>query len=493
MKLTPGITLLGLGPGDPLQLTRRAWELLQYIPEIYLRTGQHPVVAGLLASLQVHSFDYLYEENERFEDVYSKIVERVLQLGQRPEGVVYAVPGHPFIAEATSPEIARRAKQEGIPVTIVDGLSFIEPVFSALGIDLLPQTALVDALDIAAAHVPSFPPDAPALIAQVHSRQVASNVKLTLMEVYPDEHPVRLVHAAGTDQERVEDLPLYEIDRSEHTGLLTSLYVTPLAVGTSFEAFQEIIAHLRAPNGCPWDREQTHETLRENLIEEAYEVLDAIDRSDPDGMREEYGDLLLQIVLNAQIAAEYGEFRMKDVLQGIYTKIVSRHPHVFGEVDLKDAEAVLQNWERLKAAERKAKGDDQKGLLDAVPKAMPALLQAQTYQKRAARVGFDWPEIQGVLDKLNEEWNEFNEAAAERKAEELGDVLFAAVNLARWYDINAEDALREANARFKKRFAVIEQAARDLGKNLDEMSLDEMEEHWQRAKKLDRRPPTVDS
>lgn len=482
-QTSAGITLLGLGPGDPMLLTRHAWELIQSLDEIYLRTEQHPVQAAFPAHITILSFDQLYEENQRFEDVYQQIVEKILELGRRPQGVVYAVPGHPFIAEATSPEIARRAKEEGIPVTIVDGLSFIEPVFSALSLDPFPHTALVDALELTSAHVPSFPPDAPALIAQVYSRMVASHLKLTLMEAYPDEHPVRLVHAAGTEQQLVEDLKLYEIDRSEHTGLLTALYLPPLPTGTSFEAFHEIIAHLRAPDGCPWDREQTHQTLRENLIEEAYEVLDAIDRNDPEDMREEYGDLLLQIVLNAQIASEEGEFQMKDILQGISTKIVSRHPHVFGEVDLKDAEAVLQNWERLKAAERKAKGEDQKGLLDAVPKALPALLQAQTYQKRAARVGFDWPEIQGVLDKLREEWDEFNEAPPERKSAELGDVLFAAVNLARWHDIDAEDALREANNRFKKRFAVIEQAARQQGKNPDEMTLEEMDEHWQRAKK----------
>lgn len=478
----PGIILMGLGPGDPRDITRRAWDLLQSIPEIYLRTRSHPVVAGFPDTLKVNSFDFLYEENERFEDVYRKIIDLVLELGQRPGGVVYAVPGHPFIAEATSPEIARRAQEIGLPVTVIDGLSFIEPVFTALGTDPLPQTAFLDALEIASAHVPAFPPDFPALIAQLHSRAVAADVKLTLMEAYPDEHPVRLVHAAGTGHQLVEDLPLYEIDRSERIGLLTCLYVPPLPPGASFESFHEIIAHLRAPDGCPWDREQTHETLRENLIEEAYEVLDAIDRADTAGMREEYGDLLLQIVLNAQIASEYGEFQMKDVLQGIYTKIVSRHPHVFGEADLKDAEAVLLNWERIKAAERKAKGDDQKGLLDAVPKALPALLQAQTYQKRAARVGFDWPEIKGVLDKLMEEWDEFNEAVAERKAAEMGDLLFATVNLARWHDINAEDALRGANDRFKKRFAVIEQAARDQGRNLDDLTLAEMDHHWQRAK-----------
>jgi tetrapyrrole methylase family protein/MazG family protein len=268
----------------------------------------------------VQSFDHFYEDGESFEQVYGRIVERVLDLGRRPEGVVYAVPGHPFVAEATSPEIVRRAREMEIPVRILEGLSFLEPTFTALGIDPFPNTILVDALDLAAAHHPLFPPSSPAIVAQLHSPLVASQVKLTLMAVYPDEHPVKLVHGAGTQQVQVEGLPLYAIDHSASIGMLTSLYVPPLRSDTSFESFQEIIAHLRAPEGCPWDREQTHQTLRQHLLEETYEVLTALDADDPDAMREEFGDLLLQIVLHAQIASEYGEYTMADVIQGIHQK-----------------------------------------------------------------------------------------------------------------------------------------------------------------------------
>jgi tetrapyrrole methylase family protein/MazG family protein len=199
----PGITLLGLGPGDPELLTRQAWRLLESSPEIYLRTRQHPTVAGFPASVQLFSFDNLYDNAPSFEDVYSQIVEQVLALGRRPQGVVYAVPGHPFVAEATGPEIARRARQEGLPVHIIEGLSFLEPVFSELGLDPYPHTALVDALELSIAHVPPFPPSTPAIIAQIHSPAVATQVKLTLMVLYPDQHPVQLVHAAGTPQAQV--------------------------------------------------------------------------------------------------------------------------------------------------------------------------------------------------------------------------------------------------------------------------------------------------
>jgi tetrapyrrole methylase family protein / MazG family protein len=481
---SPGITLLGLGPGDPDLLTRQAWRILESSTEVYLRTRRHPTVAGFPPHLEIYSFDELYETAQSFESVYNQIVEQVLVLGRRPQGVIYAVPGHPFVAEATGPEIARRARQEGLPLRIVEGLSFLEPVYSALGIDPYPHTALVDALELAAAHVPPFPPSSPAIIAQVHSTTVAADVKLTLMALYPDEHPVKLVHAAGTAQAQVESLALYEIDRSPSIGLLTALYVPSLGPATSFEAFQEIIAHLRAPDGCPWDREQTHLSLRTYLLEEVYEVLAALDAEDVQSLQEEFGDLLLQIVLHAQIATEEGEFTMSDVLQGIHTKIVRRHPHVFGDLELKDAQGILQNWERLKEKERHANGKAEASLLDGVALALPALVQAEQYQLRAARVGFDWPDIQGVLDKLDEELREVHAAQeTDERADEIGDVLFAVVNLARWYKLDPESALRAANQRFKSRFYYIEQAARAQGRSISDMTIDEMEAKWQEAKK----------
>jgi tetrapyrrole methylase family protein/MazG family protein len=482
----PGITLLGLGPGNPDQLTREAWDVLSSAEEVWLRTRQHPTVAALPASVVLHSFDELYEDGESFDQVYESIVEKVLELGRRPGGVIYAVPGHPFVAETTCGKIARLARDEGLATRVVEGLSFLEPTFSALGLDPYPRLTLFDAMELSTAHVPAFPPDAPALIAQIYSRLVASEVKMTLNAVYPDGHPVRLVHAAGTKDELVEDLKLYEVDRSEHIGLLTSLYVPPLGEGTSFEAFQEIVAHLRAPDGCPWDREQTHESLRTHLMEEAYETLDALDSRDFSAIQEELGDLLLQIVLHSQIASEEGEFTVNAVIKGIYDKIVRRHPHVFGEVQLDGIQGVLQNWEKLKEAERKDNGKQEKGLLDGVPMAMPALSQAQEYQDRAARVGFDWPVVEGVLDKILEEVKEVNRATnQEELSEEIGDLFFVLVNLARWKKIDAESALRETNLKFKRRFGYVEQGAKKQGCSLSEMTLEEMDALWNEAKRIE--------
>ena len=487
--MTSNIILLGLGPGDQNLLTQEAWRILESTPEIYLRTIHHPTVDGFPSSLKIHSFDDLYDQMPSFDAVYAHIIEQVLELGRRPLGVVYAVPGHPFVAEATCPEIARRARLEGLQVQVVQGLSFIEPTLTALGLDPLPHLAILDALQLASSHVPPFPPDAPALIAQIHSRVVANEVKLTLMETYPDEHPVTLIHAAGTLQEIVENLPLHTIDQSPSIGLLTCLFVPPLEKGTSFEAFQEIITHLRAPDGCPWDREQTHQSLRTNLLEETYEALEALDSDDPAKMCEEFGDLLLQLTLHAQIANEYGEFNFTQVIKKIYDKIIRRHPHVFGDWKVTGVDNVLQNWEKLKAEERAEEhmenGGPQKGLLDGVAKALPALSQAEEIQGRAARVGFDWPDTRGVVDKINEECRELQNAEdLASRADELGDLLFAVVNLARHYEIDAESALRETNVRFRTRFAHIEQAARLQGKSLNDLSLDEMESFWQEAKKL---------
>ncbi len=477
------ITLLGLGPGDASLLTRQAWQTLENATEIYLRTRQHPTVADLPSHLEICSFDYLYEELDSFEDVYAQIVEKVLELGNRPDGVIYAVPGHPLIAETAGPEILRRAREMEIPTRVVEGLSFLEPVFSALGLDPFPHTALVDALELGMAHHPPFPPDAPALIAQIYSRDVASEVKLTLMNLYPDEHPVKLLHAAGTENQIIEGLSLYEIDRSPHIGLLTVLYLPPLGEYTSFEALQEITAHLRAPAGCPWDQEQTSQSLRPDLMEEAYEALAAIDAGDPAKMQEEFGDLLLMIAILSQINGEDGDFNSADVVRGICTKLIRRHPHVFADLDVDGVGAVLKNWEQIKAEERVANGESEKSLLDGVSIAIPALSQAQEYQARAARVGFDWPEIEGVVDKVCEEIEELRQAPDDaRRSAELGDLFFAVVNLARWLKIDAETALRAANARFKDRFAFIERTARQQDRPLSEMSLEELDALWEDAK-----------
>jgi tetrapyrrole methylase family protein/MazG family protein len=247
----------------------------------------------------------------------------------------------------------------------------------------------------------------------------------------------------------------------------------------SFVALIDIIARLRGPDGCPWDREQTHLSLKPTLVEECYEVLEAVDEEDDKKLCEELGDLLMQIVLHAQIADDQGKFSIKDVLQGINTKLIHRHPHVFGEAKVSNSQEVILSWEALKQKERGVTP-----LLSGLPKGMPALAYSQALQRRAARVGFDWKDINGVIEKLGEEVEELRQSAnPEERAREFGDVLFALTNVARWLDVESEEALRMANERFCRRFGYMEKHCLEQGIALSSLSLDQQNELWEDAKK----------
>jgi len=455
----PQLTIVGLGPGSLKQLTCEAWEVLTSAGEIWVRTGRHPIVAQLPPSIRVHSFDSVYEETPTFDEIYAIITDRVLELAARAEGVIYAVPGHPMVGESTVARLRARAADLGLPVRLVDGLSFIEPSLSALHVDALDGLQIVDALDLVTLNHPPLNPDFPALVGQVYSRNVASNLKLVLMNQYPDEHPVALVSAAGTDMEVVQQLALYEIDHDEPTAL-TSLYLAPLPAVAGFEGFQETVARLRSPEGCPWDREQTHASLRNSLLEESYEVLAAIDAEDSQALCEELGDLLLQIVLHAQIAVEEGEFQMPDVIAAIDAKMKHRHPHVWGATEVGGVADVLTNWEAIKHRERQDAGNAERSLLDGVPSALPALAQAQAYGERAARVGVGRQGESEAHADLHAVLRQFGQdLAPENRALAVGRLLLAVVNLARCWGLDAESSLREVNARFAQRFRALEAAA----------------------------------
>lgn len=474
----PSITIVGLGPGDPRHLTREAWEVLEAASEVWLRTARHPTVAGLPAHLTLHSFDALYEEVGDFSQVYAAIAAEVLRLGQRPEGVIYAVPGHPLVGEAAVGRVLSQAQGVGLEVRVVEGLSFIEPALAALRMDALEGLQIYDAVELASHHHPPLTPDLPALLGQLYSRALAADVKLTLMNQYPDDHQVALVHAAGTAGQGLVHLPLYKLDRQD-VDHLTTLYVPPLQGVNSFVGLQDTVAHLRAPGGCPWDREQTHKSLRGDLLEEAYEVIAAIDAGDLQALQEELGDLLLQVLLHTQIATEEEEFKMAAVIGGIDAKLKHRHPHVWGDRPVSGTAEVLQRWEQLKRQER----GDECSTLEGVPVALPALQQADTYGRRAARVGFDWPVVSGVIDKIHEEMAEVEAATTpEEREAEVGDLLFAVVNWARWLDVDPEAALRRSNARFARRFRAVEDLARKRGLDLAALTIDELEALWQEVK-----------
>jgi tetrapyrrole methylase family protein/MazG family protein len=475
------ITIVGLGPGDPEQITLKAWKAIEGASEVRLRTKHHPSVDSLPEAVLYHSFDDVYENHDSYTEVYEEIATRVVDLGERPQGVVYAVPGHPLMGETAVPRILELARERGLSTRVIAGVSFLEPVTTALGIDPFDGLQVCDAMLLGQRHHPDLCPDVGALIVQVCDRYVASRAKITLMNLYHEDHPIHLVRHAGTERQQVRELPLYELDRQEDLDHLTTAYIPPLSLPGSVSGFQNVVARLRAPGGCPWDRKQTHQTLRSELLEETYEVLAALDAEDMEGLKEELGDLMLQILFHAQIATEDGDFKLIDSNQHIIEKLVRRHPHVFGEEQVEDAEEVLQNWERIKREER---GEEAfSSMLSGINKALPALSQAMEIQRRVARVGFDWSSAEPVSDKVREELEEFRQAsdAAECLAE-MGDLLFSLVNVARWHEIDPESALRQANQRFMERFAGLERQAQAQDLSLEEMTLQEMDALWEQAK-----------
>lgn len=480
------IFIAGLGPGAADDVTRRVWTVLETAQTVILRTERHPCVPLLPPVPNLITCDDLYETHTAFEDVYTAITARVLDHAASGD-VVYAVPGDPMIGEATTGKIRAAAATAGIAVEILPGISFIEPSLAAVGVDGIDGVQLHDALVLGAMHHPQLNPDYPALISQVYSTTVASDLKLTLMNQYPDEFPVTLIHSAGSADARVEHVALYEIDRSEHINHLTSLFLPALGEMSSFERFQDIIAHLRAPEGCPWDKEQTHETLRPFIVEETYEVLDAIDRQDWDALAEELGDVLLQIVLHTQIAIDDGEFKMSDVLRAVNQKMIRRHPHVFGDAAADNASQVVTNWEAIKAREKAEKGDAApESMLDSIPAGLAPLAQSYKLQHKAGKVGFDWPGIEPVAAKLREETDEFLAAQTpEERLKELGDILFVVVNLGRHVGIDdPETALRLTNKKFRTRFQAVERAVAASGKPWEAFTLDELDQFWNAAKSL---------
>ena len=532
----PSIIVAGLGPGAWDHVTLEVKSLLEAASAVYLRTATHPTAAHLPAHLDVRTFDHLYEREDRFEEIYRKIAEELVSIAVSSDGkpVIYCVPGHPAIGEASVRHLRALARERGVEVRLVAGLSFLEPVCTALGIDPLQRgLQIVDGTELAGfggdrrdnerregeepflfspyslpVEPAAFPavagltPMYPVLLCQVYNDRVASACKLVLMERYPDEHPVEIVLNAGVPgEERVIRTTLAEMDRGHGINHLACVYLPalePLQLPREFDSLVYVMGRLRGPGGCPWDREQTHDSIKHHLLEEAYEAVDAMDANDPDTLAEELGDLLLLVVFHSQLAVSNEEFTLSDVVSHIVTKLVRRHPHVFGDVEVTGAEHVLRNWEVIKAGEREAKakagrkfdsaeaasqGLEGTGLLLSVPRAMPSLERAQQLQVRAARVGFDWSEIAGIYDKVKEELEELRvEESIERRTEELGDLLFVLVNLGKWMGINAEEALRRANDKFLNRFTAMEWAIVGEGRKLRDMSVEEMDRYWDRIK-----------
>ncbi|ALC83276.1 MULTISPECIES: bifunctional methyltransferase/pyrophosphohydrolase YabN [Bacillus] len=482
------ISVIGLGAGDLDQMPLGVYKRLTDAETVYVRTFDHPVVKELEKEHSTWmSFDNVYKKHENFDDVYIEICETLLAEAKDKE-VVYAVPGHPLVAEK-SVQLLLEKETESLRIEIYGGQSFLDATFNALSIDPIEGFQLVDAGDLC--------PDElqirhHVIICQVYDRLTASNVKLSLMEKLPDDYKVALVTAAGSTDEDIRYVPLYELDRVAETSNLTSVYVPPVReehiLHQEFSSFRKVIKELRGPGGCPWDKKQTHQSLKPYMIEECYELLEAIDEEDDEHIVEELGDVMLQVLLHAQIGEDEGWFSIDDVIKGITEKMIRRHPHVFGDTTADNEAAVLENWESIKKQE---KPDQEKLLLDHVPKTLPALSRAYHLQKKAAKAGFDWKDVGDIWDKVDEEVKEFLREAeslsdTRKMKDEFGDILFALINVGRFYKIEPEEALAMTNHKFYNRFSYIEKQTNQSEKKLENLTLEEMDQLWDEAKQKER-------
>jgi tetrapyrrole methylase family protein/MazG family protein len=475
----PTIVVVGLGPGNDALVTSGTLEVIRNIDARYLRTSQHPSAHFVQGAT---SFDHLYDNADSFDEVYVSIARSLIEAAHEHGTVLYAVPGSPLILERT---VAHLRQQSQVDIQVHPAVSFLDDIWRALNIDPVEHgVRLVDGHEFARAAAGYT---GPMLVAHTHANWVLSNIKLTIDD--PNPHtPVILLHHVGLDDELIVHTTWSNMDKELEADHLTSLYIPQLdtPVAEEMVKFHELARTLREQ--CPWDKEQTHHSLVRYLLEETYEVVDAIGHLDPNDastdtdLIEELGDLLYQVEFHAAIAEEQGRFTMADVARTVHDKLVARHPHIFSNVEVSSSADVERNWEAIKKAEK----PERTGIFDGVVGASPSLLLATKVQQRAARVGFDWPDINGPLAKIGEEATEVAHAAGggdpEATMVEVGDLLFAVVNVARHLDVDPESALRASVAKFRHRVESVEGLATQQGKKMKEMTLSELDELWEVVK-----------
>ena len=413
------IQLVGLGPGRPGQLTLEAREALDRAQRIFLCTAKHPLACQLAQDPRSTVLDYIFDEAESLDAAYQRLARTVVEQGRRST-VVYAVPGDPSIGDGICQLIRRDAAAASLSCRTVHGVSLIEPVCAAIGLDpLIDGLQIVEAstlilavqggsemraVDPFAGRYRPYEPTRPLIIPQIDGQKILTSVKQALLQCYLPESPVNLVSDAGLEQERVWSGELDTVDRNAPTDRQMVLHVppvNPILPRGDFGTLSSVVALLRSPDGCPWDREQTHESIRHNLLEESYEAVDALDAADASSFVGELGDVLLQVVMHAQFAREAGEFTIEDVINEVSDKLIRRHPHVFGEVTLSTADGVLANWEKIKLQERGA----EESIFAGLPKSLPALHMFQIVARRAGRHGISVSEIAKRLNESDDDWS----------------------------------------------------------------------------------------
>ena len=478
------LKIMGLGPGAYEALTIGALKELKNNKNIYFRTEKHPTVDFLKdEGIKFESYDHAYEKYDSFDDVYKYIAEDLITKIKDDEDLIYAVPGHPLVAEKSVINLIELCKENNIQYEVLPAVSFVDAMMEALQVDPIEGVKIIDAFDMKNQILDKR---VGTIITQVYNNFIASEVKLRLLEGYEDDTEIIFVRAAGVEGlESIRKIPLYELDWQEDIDYLTSIYI-PKDLGNKkdFQDLLDIIETLRNPGGCPWDREQTHESLKSALLEECYEVIDAIENEDEDALIEELGDVLLQVVFHASIGKEDGYFDIMDVIGGISNKMINRHPHVFGNEEANTSEQVLVNWDKIKKEEKGIKTLTEE--MQNIAKSLPAATRAYKVQKKAKKVGFDWDDVNCAMDKVKEELNEIKEVYnCEDKSiieGEVGDLLFACINVARFLEVDGELALDKTIKKFIKRFSYIENEAIKNNKNLKDMTLEEMDKLWEEAK-----------
>ena len=495
------IVVVGLGPGDAGLLTREAERWLGAGHPVCLRTRIHPTVDALPEAAGWADFDALYEQASDFDALYDAIVAALLVAAEATDGpLVYAVPGHPTMGERTVARLRVAAAERGIAVRIVPGVSFLDVIAPHLPIDPLSDSLqIVDGLELAAVldrepfsgGLLPISPLRPALVGQIYNRPTASAVKLALGRLYPDNHQITVFRASGVaGGESTRVVPLSALDQRlagpiDH---LTSVFVPALLTEQAVrapEGLQAIMARLRAPDGCPWDREQTHQSIRANFLEETYEALDALDSGDMRAFSEEMGDVLLQVYFQAQMAEEAGEFVLEDVFEAISAKLVRRHPHVFGDLAVADSGEVLRNWDQIKAEERKGKGEQAKSALDGIPRSLPGLARAALMQERVDRLApvalrRQPADFAAALGRAFAAQGPSQDEAAGRPSlqEQLGALLVALVGFARSTGVDLEEALGGALHTFGERFRVLEARLLSEGRDWQSLTAEEAAALW---------------
>jgi tetrapyrrole methylase family protein / MazG family protein len=476
---TPTVRVVGIGPAGPEYITAQVRDAIDRSEHRYLRTTRHPSSSAVV---DAQSFDHIYEQADTFETVYRTITDQLVASAQEHGEVLYAVPGSPFVLERT---VRHLLDDNRVKVEPLAGLSFLDLAYQQLRID--PIEAAVRLIDGHTFLTSAAGQTGALLVAHCHNQRVLSDIKLAVET--PPDGPVVVLQRLGLPDEHVVEIGWADLDRSVEADHLTSLYIPSLGVPVASEliAFYEIVRRLRAE--CPWDRHQTHASLARYAIEETYELVEAIgalghDGAGDDALEGELGDVLLQVVLHAAIAEQDGRFNLADVAATISEKMVRRHPHVFGDVSVSGADAVVTNWEAIKAAERAERGEVARTTtFDGIDKSLPALSYANELTKAVMKQGFAWGDREGAAAKVREELAEVLAATtAADVAEELGDLLHASVVLARMSGVDPEVALRQSAAKFRRRFDELEQVVTDRNERLDNLAEHELVARWNEAK-----------